>query len=433
MKKLYIIGLLAIGFASCKPQLEPSKPQKGEADFSRYVAVGNSLTAGYADGSLYRYGQEHSYPSMLAKQFAQAGGGDFVQPLLPGNYGYPNAKMMLAVRRGFCDAEASLKVIPFEGALDTPGSSTNISYQGPFNNTGVPGIRCIDYLVPGYARYNPYASRFFYNPKDARPLDEVLRINPTFFTLWIGSNDVLSYATGGGESSSTGISDLSLFSYSYDSVVRALGRNGAKGVILNIPDVTSIPFFTTIPAKGLTLTKNDADNLNAKYNGTDMRFNTDGSPSYFVIQDSSVPRGYRQIKEGEMVLLSVPLDSIKCNKWGSAVPLPAKYVLTANEVSKIKTAVTSFNQVIAQTAAAYNLPVVDMNAYLGTLMSGIKFNGISFNTTFVSGGAFSLDGVHLTPRGYALVANQIIAAINSKYQATLPWVDVTAYDGLKMP
>ncbi|MGN6477343.1 MAG: hypothetical protein ACTHKV_08960, partial [Flavipsychrobacter sp.] len=68
-----------------------------------------------------------------------------------------------------------------------------------------------------------------------------------------------------------------------------------------------------------------------------------------------------------------------------------------------------------------------------TLQSGILFNGVAFNTTFVSGGAFSLDGVHLTPRGYALVANQIINTINNRYNATIPQVDVNKYNGVLFP
>ena len=59
----------------------------GEADFSKYVALGNSLTAGYRDGALYSSGQAESYPSMLAGQMKLAGGGEFSQPLMPNDVG----------------------------------------------------------------------------------------------------------------------------------------------------------------------------------------------------------------------------------------------------------------------------------------------------------------------------------------------------------
>ena len=49
------------------------------------------------------------------------------------------------------------------------------------------------------------------------------------------------------------------------------------------------------------------------------------------------------------------------------------------------------------------------------------------NTTFVSGGTFSLDGFHPTPRGYALFANKFIEAINIKYGSNLNGVNLGNY------
>src|SRR3982750_1333954 len=79
-KHIYLIaGLLLLG--ACKPELSPVKPSKGTADFSKYISVGNSLTAGYSDGGLYLEGQQNSYPSIIAKQMLAVGGGEFKQPL----------------------------------------------------------------------------------------------------------------------------------------------------------------------------------------------------------------------------------------------------------------------------------------------------------------------------------------------------------------
>src|SRR5258706_7685487 len=77
---IYIIaGLLLL--SACKPEINTPKPSKGSADFSRYISIGNSLTAGYADGGLYRAGQLVSYPSIIGKQMQSVGGGTFTQPL----------------------------------------------------------------------------------------------------------------------------------------------------------------------------------------------------------------------------------------------------------------------------------------------------------------------------------------------------------------
>lgn len=83
--KFIIVATLAIGFASCEPEFENevnAAYSSGEADFTTYVAVGNSLTAGYMDGTVSRVGQTYSYPNLLAQQFALVGGGAFTQPSL---------------------------------------------------------------------------------------------------------------------------------------------------------------------------------------------------------------------------------------------------------------------------------------------------------------------------------------------------------------
>ena len=55
------------------------------------------------------------------------------------------------------------------------------------------------------------------------------------------------------------------------------------------------------------------------------------------------------------------------------------------------------------------------------------------DTRFVSGGAFSLDGITLNPRGNALFANQFIEAMNKKYNAKIPFAAVSKYNGVIFP
>jgi hypothetical protein len=320
--------------------------------------------------------------------------------------------------------------------MDTAGDANNIASQGPFNNVGVPGIRCIDYGFTGYGFLNPYAKRFYSSPLTEKPLDEALKINATFFSCWLGSNDVLGYATSGGAGSVGGIgtsdiSPTSTFTATYNAVINALTANGAKGVLINIPDVTAIPFFTTVPPNGLVLDQTQAAQLSAAYQALGISFTA--GQNYFIIQDASAPGGLRKAKAGELILLTVPQDSLKCAGWGSIKPIPKQYVLDATEVANVQSATATFNAVIKQAAADHNLAYVDINSYLHTVAAGIVFNGVNFNTTFVQGGAFSLDGVHLTPRGYAIVANEMIRTINAYYKSSIPTVDVNKYSGLKFP
>ena len=55
---------------------------KGSIDVTNYVAIGSSMSAGYADNALYADGQMFSYPNMIAQQFRLVGGGNFKQPMV---------------------------------------------------------------------------------------------------------------------------------------------------------------------------------------------------------------------------------------------------------------------------------------------------------------------------------------------------------------
>ncbi len=463
MRKIYIIGSFALLFASCKPSVNiTTPPTSGTADFSNYMAIGNSLTAGYTDGSLTVSGQLNSYPERLFEQFSLVQGvhgakGQFIQPLLTSDNGFPGPKYILGMTYNACDsADSSLGPISFPNwTLNTADATyTATTNNGQINNIGVPGIRVADYAVAGYGNpaspySNPYAARFYHNPVGS-PLDElqyrVGNLYPTFFTMWLGANDVLGYATAGGVGNGTGnalplipgtglyntndITPYNVFDSLYDKALNVAISTGAGGALINIPDITSVPFFTTVPANGLVLTRQgQADTLNAIWGNLNKIVFQVGA-NYFIIQDNN---GVRQAVPGELILLNVPQDSITCSHWGSLVPIKQQYVLTTDEIQNIRAATTSYNNFIQYEATRHNLAYVDMQSYLSTLNSGITYNGIKYNAQFVTGGAFSLDGIHLTQRGYALIANKIITTINAKYGSTVPQVDANKYHGVNFP
>ncbi len=489
------LGLGAVLFTACKPNLTADAPSAGSANFSSYVAIGNSLTAGYADGSLYRSGQQNSYPSILARQFASVGfTGDFKQPLLPGESGWPDPKRVLASVNG------SFAPVPYAGSRDTAGSSTVVTE--PQNNTGIPGVRAVDFLLPAglYGAFNPYMKRTINNPSGS-VLANVTAKPATFYTVWVGSNDVLGYATAGGTGNvgtatnlpvpSGDISPLSLFAVSYDSIINRVVRNGAKGVLINVPDVTSIPFFTTVPYNALNPAANPAYKaqipaLNAAFSSLNLVFSALNAADRRIVFDSTQPSGLlirdvaltnlssqitqalsgagvpaqqaalygqlygqvRQARSTDLVLLTTAsvIGTTNTNAtvggnavpdplrtWGITYPLDNSFVLTSAEVANVSSFTNQYNSYIRQKASQIGWALWDANTYLKTLQAGITFNGVNYNALFVSGGAFSLDGIHLTPRGYALAANEIIRAINATYNASVPTVDANQYSGVRFP
>ncbi|MCW3085650.1 MAG: hypothetical protein JWP12_3016 [Bacteroidetes bacterium] len=451
-KNIYQSLLLAASismFAACKPTLDTPEATKGSMDPTRYVAIGNSITSGFADAALYRDGQEVSYANILAGQFKLVGGGDFKQPLVSaGSVGIGsslNAKLILGYATD-CKGVRSLSPIPAAATGDYTIFASNIyGTDGPFNNMGVPGAKAITTVYPGYGNpangvgnYNPFFARMASNPATASILADAAAQNPTFFSVFIGNNDVLAYALAGGASDaitpSAGSPGVG-FDASIDLIISTMSANGAKGVIGNIPDITSLPYFTTVPYNGLTLDAATATYLTSVYAANGLPYTFHAGANAFIIADPSVPGGLRPMNDGELVLLSTPQDSLKCAMWGSSPlkPIPNQYILTAAEISSIETAVGNYNSKLRSAASAKGYAFVDVNAFMRGAKTGITYNGVAASTTFVTGGAFSLDGIHLTPFGNALLANEFIKSINATYGATIPQVDANKYHGIIFP
>ena len=493
----FMIGLLAIGLVSCEPEFENAVTDEGfydagDADFSNYVSLGNSLTAGYADGALYRSGQEDSYPNIMAEQFGFVGGGDFTQPLTSDNLGglLLGGQQILGNRLVLSADENGN---PFPTPLDgTPTTDVTTSEAGPFNNMGVPGAKSYHLVTPGYGSVagvangtaNPWYARFA-TSESSTVLADAASLNPTFFSLWIGNNDILGYATSGGSGvDQTGnldpstyggndITDPNVFAAAYSAQVDALVAGGAKGVLLNIPDVTSIPYFTTVPPRSIPLDAATAGAVNAQfalYNGALGQLVAGGfiSPEEAAIRAINFVEGVnypimtdvdltdvtailigagldsetaallgqlRQVKSDDLVVLtassalgSVPDPSNPLGIVGVSLPLSNSLVLSSTEQARVATAGAAYNAIIEGLAAANELGYGDMKSALAEVAAnGAFFNGGVLTSTYVTGGAFSLDGVHPTPRGYAFTANTIIDVINTTYNASIPKVDIGTY------
>ena len=164
--KLYRYILLAglIGLSACKPELHTPKPTSGSADFSRYIAIGNSLTAGYADGGLYRAGQLNSYPSIIAQQMQSAGGGTFTQPLFSTEQANGSGYLTLT---GFnpdgtpitAPVTSNLAIRGFQAIPGFGNVTLYTKYTGDLNNFGVPGIKLQQITYAPYGNLNGYFER----------------------------------------------------------------------------------------------------------------------------------------------------------------------------------------------------------------------------------------------------------------------------------
>ncbi len=451
----------------------------GSADFSKFVSVGNSLTAGYSDNALFKAGQQNSYPNILAQQFAEVGGGEFKIPYL----GDDNLGGLLFAGNVIQPTRLYFNGV---GPLNVPGTPVNEVTQkltGPFNNMGVPGAKIFHLVAPGYGnpagvptgQANPYFARFA-SSNTASVLGDAMAQAPTFFSLWIGNNDVLSYATSGGSGTNqlgnldpstyggNDITDPQVFGSVYSSLVNGLiGSGGAKGVVANIPYVTSIPYFRTVPFNAVPLAEANATQLNAgyaQYNGglqqavglgaitadeaARRKIVFAAGQNAVVMVDSyltdlsafGIP-SYRQATKDDLVILTARTfigTTVGGNPAlinGVSVPLADNWVLSKEEVAEVKAAVDSYNLIIKAIATEKGLAFVDVNKTLSTLYtSGLNYGNYNLTATYVTGGAFSLDGVHPGARGYAYLANKFAEAINAQYGSNFRGVNIGNYSTL---
>jgi len=500
--------LVSLTFMACNsdddvtPAVESSDGKAltaGNADFSKYVALGDSFAAGFSDNALFVKGQEGAYPNILAQQFALVGGGEFKTPFANDNIGglLLGGNVIFGPRYYFNTAvtpdHPESTVDPIVGV---PTTEVTAHLSGTFNNLGVPGAKSFHLLAPGYGSVvgiaagtaNPYFARFA-SSATTTVLADALSQNPTFFSLWIGGNDELGYATAGGDPALNPLTPPATFEGAYKGLVAQLVAGGRKGVVANLPNITTLPHFHVIAYNQLKQSNltvggvNLVSTLNVQLygplhnalaflgQGDRIKLLSATGNNPLLIVDETLPDlsanlkavlmgggldvntatamgmvfgRARQALPTDLIVLgassrigkvpTVALDGVaspspSLSQLGVTFPLPDRYVLLPSEVAEIEVATNAYNVVIKAAAEANGLAMVDAKSIMDDLNkpSGVTMNDFTLKATFVTGGMFSLDGVHPSPRGYAFIANKFIQAINAKYGSNLKGVDIGNY------
>lgn len=441
----YFSFLLLFSFlvlSACKPNLEVPEPDAGEADFSSVVAVGGNYLAGYQDGALYDKGQKNSIPSLLAARFQLVKGSDCLPPMIPDNKGLGVnskpwespfvTKSALGYKQDCLGNESLSPLKDIFGENDASAYFNQVN--GTVRNLAVPFATVKDLFRPslgdpfGPANPNPYYRRFATKRGESTVFSDMMELEPSFAIVWAGMEDIYEYAKAGGYGKT--ILPASEFSQYLDSLLKPLFNKGVKGAIANIPELKNFPFFSLIPWNGLDLTQSKTDSLN---NATGNVFNFIAGKNGFIIEDVGVSFGYRKMISWEKILLTVPLDSMKCHFMGSKSPVPDRYVLDKNEKQKVDQAIIDYNSVIVEKAVQYGFALVDMRTFFKKVSTGIRWDGVDYNASFVSGGFFSLDGYHPNQKGYEMMADEFVEAINTKYKSVIPTVHCTDCTGILFP
>ena len=355
----------------------------------RFVVVGDSLSAGFQKFSLFDSssaplappgGQKHGYAALVAAQ----AGVSLTIPLIS----YPGIPPALAL-----DASGQIIRAAGIGARENPASQAyDLSVPGftvanalvyPF--PGSPTTNAIDAMSDSILAEGPTAC----GPFPLGPglvVSEVAcasQLNPQTILVSIGNNDALQALTAG-----TPPTDRATFAGQYGAFLGGLAQTGAHIVVSNIPDVTAIPFLVPVPA-----------------------FN--------AICPSPAPPLPPAVTNSDFVVVNLE------NPVATTFNICYNYaVRSASLIAQTKTAVAAYNQIIEIEALAVGAAVVDVNGLFAELaIRGYNVGGHHLTTGFL-GGLFSLDGIHPTNTGYAILANQTIKAMNKGFDMSIPPVSV---------
>ena len=388
------IGLAALALAGCSKNKAINAPpvSGGSADFSRVASIGTSVSAGYESGGLVVHHQRKAFPYAFAQQVGAA----YAIPSVTAE-GLPPLLQIAA----WTPPPNPKPVINNTGRV--PGVPDNLAWPAPYNNMSVPGAVLFD--VTSAARYGmaPFTFIVRGSTLPGTILDQVASLNPTFVTFEMGANEVLGPASQG---SGTPVINATTYSVLLGAALDSLQAllPGVQGALFTVPDITSLPFFTTISP----------------------RLNAAGTCRV-------IGPGPAALADGDLVLLTAGPNlatgtgvPIPCG--GNGNPLPAAQVLPAASVASIQAAVDGYNTAIRNQATARGWALVDLNGLLRqAATTGFTFQGQVYTSAFVKGGLISLDGIHPTDLAHGIICNALIEAVNEKFGARIPLVNLADF------
>jgi len=395
----------------------PSFAARGSADFTRFVAIGDSYGAGFEAGSLNQTHQPFGWPAIIARQVglqicpptASATDNCFAIPLIS-NPGLPGGELV------------------FNGStlVTVPGSGVPLmlGFGRPYNNLSVPG-----YTVGAVQALTGAEPTSGLGQVILRGLgtevQQAIALHPTFIAIWIGGNDFLGAVSAGDP---TKLTPPATFAAQYKAMLDALtaGAPNAGMVLGTLPaNFATSPLTSRLPAVVF-----DQNFQPVIVGGNQI-------PLFYLPAGSNTPA---PVPPGSIFLLSslsryqqgfglppnlkaVPPFSLLPH---TGEPLTDAEIITPAEQKVFSDTITAYNATITSEASARQIPLADIKGLFDRLLQPQLFGGVGLTNTWISGGLFSNDGVHLTDIGYTLFANEYIKAINSGYGTQIPLASVAA-------
>ena len=379
----------------------------GQAAFTRFVAMGTSLTMGVQGDGVVYFTQQEDWTNLLAHQAMAR----YTQPLIapPGCASPLIAPLQLSRRMSGISAGAN----PFASVPDTTCAPLG-TYTLPTNDVGIDGANTYDalYITPESAAVETVKRRRQYRlvlPPRKTQVTAMMQQNPTLVSVELGANEVLGVTSGLMLPAAryrvpyTFVPN-SIWQPVYAAVLDSVKKTGAKAMLFSVPNVSSIVSFRA----GDELWQNRAEFVN-----------------FGVIVNPDCQANANLI----FVPLKVATAVATAQAPGTAQNLSCTdspgtqdNILTPADVATITAVVAGMNSFIQSQATANGWAFVDLNAVLAKGMANRGAYSVAkqFSCTRPYGQFVSLDGVHPNVQGYQEMANAAAAALNLAYGFAIP-------------
>ncbi|ADV66997.1 SGNH/GDSL hydrolase family protein [Deinococcus maricopensis] len=351
---------LTVLLSSCS--LLTPREEVPETVFSRYVAVGDSLTAGMQAGGLTAESQAEAFPVLLAERAGVA---------MPMPY----------VRGPGCPPPVTAEVqVASCGRADPNGAVQNFAVPG----ARVRDLRFTTPLTLPRAREDQPEYTLLYHEGEYRlilgnrgsQLDQAVRARPRFVTLWVGANDVLPATLYGAPERAT---SPAAFEVEFRRVLDVLGRTGARVVVLTVPDITAVPGFFSVPWLRL------ARLVDASCDGRDD--------------------------------LTISVLAFRAQGMDKPVSCRGPFALSAAQMARARAAVDGYNAAIERVARGRrNVAVFDVAPF----MRSMNGSPVVPSAAAPFGLDYSMDGIHPSGRAHERLALALARFINAEFGTDIP-------------
>jgi lysophospholipase L1-like esterase len=409
-------------------------------EFTKYVALGDSITAGFQGACLVARHQNASYPAIVAQQLGVT---DFELPLFA--EGPLSANLAINKCLGFVFTGTTVGVGPVSDML----GPTNLGLPRPYDNLGIPGANVRDLLNlrqadPNGNTANRFGAAILRNGSNVSPLfgtnavEQALVLQPDLVSVWIGNNDVLGAVLAGVALEGVTLTPVASFEADFTALLGALQANGRTLVVLNVPDVDAVPFANTIPPFVV-----DPTGAPVIVGGSTIPLLGPGNaanPCPGGAPACPVPPGTRVTLQAQPLLAqgfgipcAVAPQLPHCNAplpdGGFTPPatLSPGVLLFPDEIAAIKARVDAYNAIIASVAQADGAVQVDIHGIFERIVEeGYEVGGITLTPALGTGGLFSADGFHPSNVAHAIIADEIVKALNAALDGDIPEPNLAA-------